>query len=75
MQYQHPKSAKNDNSAQINIKAKLRSSNFDLGIGSTQYGTTSGLNHGVKANNAYIVPQAVKDEQRATHFQMGFDKR
>lgn len=72
-QYQHPQSTK-AHSSTLSVKNKLRSSNFDLGSGQTQYSTSSGLTHSFKPNNAYIVPQAVKDEQRATHFKMGFEE-
>ena len=57
----------------LDMKAKLRVNNFAIGSGESAYGTTSGQTHNAKANNVYLVPQSVKDEQRATHFKLGFN--
>ena len=69
-QYQKPLTTRPDNG----VKKTSGGSNFELGYGTSQYGTTNSINHCAKKNNTYIVPQAVKNEQRATHFKMGFEE-
>ena len=40
----------------VDMKAKLRGNNFEIGTGESEYGTTTGQTHNYKKHNPYMVP-------------------
>lgn len=57
------------------LKKYMKGSHFEIGANAVrEFDTINKLGYpGTATHKAYMVPQEVKNEQRATHFKMGWD--